>query len=47
MNELHLQDPGQGEELAEQSGQDMYEVCELNADELADVAGGPGINNEA
>lgn len=45
MNDLHLQDPEQGEELAELSGQDNYEICELDADELADVAGGPLIQN--
>ncbi len=45
MNELHLQDSQLGEELAEQSGQDMHEVCELSADELAVVSGGPVIQN--
>jgi len=45
MNELHLQDQRQGEELAEPNCQEVHEVRELSADELADVAGGPTIKN--
>lgn len=46
MNEVELQNQLHAEEVAEPSESEQDSLrCELNADELQSVAGGPGIKN--
>jgi hypothetical protein len=45
MNELQLQNQPPVEEIAESSEGEQNSLCELGADELQSVAGGPGIKN--